>query len=340
MENAAAAKDKLSRLRLQAALISLVLGFGIFCAKFYAYKLTGSAAVLSDALESVVNVVAAAFALFAVSHAHQPPDRNHPYGHGKIEFIAAVFEGGLVSFAALMIAYSALRALVNGAQPHDLDVGLWIIAASGLLNGALAWFLIWAGKRSHSLALEADGKHILGDFLTSIGILAGLTLVHFTGYAWLDPLIAMGVAAILLFTGVPLVSKAIGGLLDAQDTGLMQKLLASVEAHRFPGIIRLHHARAMRNGRRIHLDGHVVVPEFWPVQLAHDNLDSFVNAVLKNSFHEGEIEFHLDPCRRAYCAACDLADCPVRAKPFTNRPPLTLDELVNPVDITDRHESY
>lgn len=325
-----------SRLRLFGGLLSLVMGLTIMGLKFLAYRMTGSTAVLSDALESVVNVVAAAFALWAVRAAEMPPDTEHPYGHGKLEFVTAVFEGGLISFAALMIGYEAVTALMRDVPTPNLDVGLWVIILAGGLNGLLGFALIAIGKRTASAALVADGKHVLSDFVTSIGILLGLGLVKLTGFAWLDPLIALIMAAVLASTGVPLVREAISGLIDAADVKLLETMLVSFERCRRPGIIRLHHVRAMRNGRRIHVDGHIVVPEFWPVDKAHDVTEAFENDVVNDAFREGEMEFHLDPCRRAYCRSCDVPECPVRREPFQHRPPLNLVELLSPVDITDR----
>jgi len=325
-----------ARLRLFGGMLSLGLGLAIMAMKFLAYRLTGSTALLSDALESVVNVVAAAFALWAVRAAEAPPDTDHPYGHGKLEFVTAVFEGGLISFAALMIGYEAVVGLLHDVAPPNLDRGLWIVAFAGLLNGALGLTLIAIGRKTRSSALTADGKHVLTDFMTTVGILVGLALVKYTGFAWLDPLIALVMAALLASTGVPLVKEAISGLIDAADESLLEKMLVSFEKHRRPGIIRLHHVRAMRNGRRIHVDGHVVVPEFWTVDEAHEELATFEDDVVRDSFSEGEIEFHLDPCRRAYCRGCEVAPCPIRQEPFAHRPPLNLLELLSPVDITDR----
>lgn len=307
--------------------------------KFLAYKITGSTAVLSDALESVVNVVAAAFALWAVKAAEAPPDENHPYGHGKFEFVTAVFEGGLISFAALMIGYEAIVSLVRGPVMPDLGGwGLVVMLVAGGLNGALGLTLIGIGKRTSSMALTADGKHVFTDFLTTVGILVGLGIVKLTGIAWLDPAIALLMAVMLALTGIPLVRTAIDGLMDAADNSLLEKLLGSLERNRAPGLIRVHHVRAMRNGRRVHVDGHLVVPEFWSVEEAHDSTELYVRAVLNDIFPEGEMEFHVDPCRRLYCRSCDVQACPIRREAFVHRPPLSLVELMSPVDITDHAE--
>jgi cation diffusion facilitator family transporter len=312
------------------------MGLAIMALKFYAYRLTGSTAVLSDALESVVNVLAASFALWAIRAAEAPPDDSHPYGHGKFEFVTAVFEGGLISFAALMIGYEAIDALIHKTVAPNLSDGLWVMILAGGLNGLLGFVLIALGRRTHSMALEADGKHVFTDFLTTVGILIGLGVVKFTGLAWLDPAIALAMAILLLFTGIPLMKSAIDGLMDAADEPLLEKLLGSLERNRQPGLIRVHHVRAMRNGRRIHVDGHLVLPEFWSVEKAHDITEEYEATVVKDLFLEGEMEFHVDPCRRVYCRSCDMPECPIRVEAFEHRPPLSLVELMSPVDITDR----
>jgi cation diffusion facilitator family transporter len=327
--------ERARRLRITGGMLSLVFGFSVMALKFYGYKLTGSTALLSDAIESVVNVFAAGFAVWAIRAAEDPPDEEHPYGHGKIEFVTAVFEGGLISFAALAIAYEAVRSLIAGAQLPDLERGLWVVISAGGVNGLLGWMLVVVGKDTESAALVADGKHVLADFVTTCGILLALGLVKVTGWAWLDPVIALVMAGVLAGTGVPLVRGAIDGLIDAADPSLLEKLMLSLERNRVPGLIRAHHVRAMRNGRRIHVDGHLVLPEFWSIEQSHDLVDDYQDAVVKDIFLEGEIEFHIDPCRRVYCRSCDLEVCPVRQHAFEHRPPLNLTELRSPVDITD-----
>jgi cation diffusion facilitator family transporter len=317
-----------TRVRLRAGIISLVVGAGLLWVKFFAYQLTGSTAVLSDALESIVNVVAAVFALVSLVVAGRPADRNHPYGHGKIEYFAAAFEGGLIAFAAILIVYEAGRGFFHTRELRQLDLGLAITLGAGLANAALGWFLMRTGKATQSLTLIADGKHVLSDFLTSLGVIAGLLLVRLTGIVWFDPFVAAIVGANLGWTGFWLVRHAAGGLLDEEDIMLTGKLVKSFDAHRTPGIIRIHHLRAIRAGRFTHVDAHVVVPEYWPVDRAHVLAESFEERVMRACGVEGEIVFHIDPCHRAYCAQCDVMDCPVRVAPFIARPPHTLDEAV------------
>lgn len=326
---------RLERWRLGGALLSLVMGTVIMALKFWAYHVSSSTAILSDALESVVNVTAAIFLVFAMRFSLAPPDREHPYGHGKIEFITAIFEGGLVTFAALTILYEGVRAYFEPRNLVDLGQGIWILAIAGACNGALGIFLVRLGKRTQSMSLTADGKHVFSDFLTSIGLILALILMEWTKWYWIDFAVAIALGLLLLATGVPLIKEAMDALLDSQDAKLLEKIRINIENKRNAAIIRLHNVRAMRHGRRIYVGGHVVVPEFWPVQKAHDLVERFENTVVKEMFLEGEMEFHVDPCRRMFCSICEVQECPVRQEAFRERPPLTLEEMISPVDRTD-----
>jgi cation diffusion facilitator family transporter len=319
-----------ARIRLRAGLISLVVSVVLLGAKYVAYRLTGSTAILSDALESIVNVVAAVFALGGLVFAGRPADRNHPYGHGKIEFFSAAFEGGLIAFAAVVIIYEVALSLVRGVEVKQLEAGLAIVVAAGLVNLLLGWFLVRTGKKHDSLTLVADGQHVLSDFWTSAGIVVGLLLVRVTGIPWLDPVAAALVALNLMWTGFRLVRRAAGGLLDEEDTELLNRLLAALQRHAGQGVIRIHHLRAIRAGRFNHVDAHLVVPEFWSVDRAHDLAETLAAQVIAELGVEGELVFHTDPCHRIYCAMCDLDECPVRREPFHARPDLTLEEAVQP----------
>jgi len=319
-----------SRVRTRAGLLSLVVSLVLLAAKYQAYRMTGSTAILSDALESIVNVVAAVFALGGLAFAAQPADRNHPYGHGKIEFFSAAFEGGLIAFAAVLIIYEVIQALLHGVEIRALDAGLAIVVGAGLANLALGLYLLRVGRAYQSLTLVADGKHVLSDFWTSVGIVVGLLLVRATGIWWLDPVTAAVVALNLMWTGFRLVRHAAGGLLDEEDTGLLSRLLEALDSRLGQGVIRVHHLRAIRAGRFHHVEAHLVVPEFWSVDQAHELSEDLAARVIAELGVEGEFVFHTDPCHRIYCAMCDLDDCTVRREPFRDRPPLSLEEAVRP----------
>jgi cation diffusion facilitator family transporter len=319
-----------ARIRLRAGLISLTVSLLMLAAKYQAYRMTRSTAVLSDALESIVNVVAAVFALGGLVFAGRPADRNHPYGHGKIEFFSAAFEGGLIAFASVVIVYEVVLILLAGADLRQISTGVLIVFATGLVNLVLGWYLVRTGRRYNSLTLVADGKHVIADFWTSAGVVVGLLLVHFTGLAWLDPLVALLVALSLMWTGYRLVRHAAGGLLDEEDPVLLSRVLNALQAYVGHGVIRVHHLRAIRSGRFHHVEAHLVVPEFWSVDKAHGVSEDVAACVIRDLGVEGEMVFHTDPCHRIYCATCDLEDCPIRREPFLGATPLTLEEAVQP----------
>ena len=319
-----------ARIRLRAGLISLTVALLMLAAKYQAYRMTGSTAVLSDALESIVNVVAAVFALGGLVFAGRPADRNHPYGHGKIEFFSAAFEGGLIAFASVVIVYEVVLILLAGAAVRQISAGVLIVLVTGLVNLVLGWYLVRTGRRYNSLTLVADGKHVIADFWTSAGVVVGLLLVQLTGLAWLDPLVALLVALSLMWTGFRLVRHAAGGLLDEEDPALLSRVLGALQRYVGHGVIRVHHLRAIRSGRFHHVEAHLVVPEFWSVDKAHGVSEDVAARVIHDLGVEGEMVFHTDPCHRIYCATCDLEDCPIRREPFLGATPLTLEEAVQP----------
>jgi cation diffusion facilitator family transporter len=314
-----------SRVRLRVAIISIVVGVLILGLKYYAYLVSGSTALKSDAIESVVNVVAAVFALGAVIFSDKPADRDHPYGHGKIEHFSAAFEGGLISLAAVLIAYEAIDAMWHGPVLKDVGLGLVFNFAAGLLNGLLGLFLVRMGRRQRSRAIEADGHHVLSDFYTTLGIAAGLLLVKLTGVRWLDPVMALGVAALLALTGFKLVRSSSQALLDMEDPVLLEKLLEVINRTRPVDIITLHELRTLRSGRYTHVDIHMVVPEYYELGRAHDLAEDFGKQIILEAGLEGELHTHIDPCQRAWCSQCGVADCRIRVEPRTRQVPITLD---------------
>ncbi len=210
--------------RMTAICLSLLISIVLMAAKFYTYHITQSSAVLSDALESIINVVAAAFAVGSIWMAARPPDSDHPYGHGKIEYFSAGFEGALIIFAAIGIFKTGISHLLMPAPLANLQAGLSILVAAAVVNLLLGAALIRIGNRLQSLTLVADGKHVLTDVYTSAGVVAGLILVHWTGWLWLDGAIACMVGVNILLTGMRLVRQSFSALMDASDPGCWMRL--------------------------------------------------------------------------------------------------------------------
>lgn len=325
--------------RKRAAYISAAASLLIFLLKAGAYRLTGSAAVLSDALESIVNVIASIVALFVIRFAAQPADHDHPYGHGKAEYFSAAFEGGLIFFAALMIIGESIKALIDHEPTRQLEIGLAIVGLAAFLNLILGLYLKRTGKVHHSEALRASGAHVLSDVYTTVGIMVGLGLVLVTKIAWLDPVIAILVGLQLAVSGFKIVRESWGGLLDEVDEDSLKNLTESLEHNRKPGIIDIHHLRIIRSGSFHHVDAHLVVPEYWDISKVHSETHEFETRVVQDYTFDGEIAFHLDPCKKSYCEICNVENCPIRQVEFKSLRPFTVKSLTDGPSPTN-HRAY
>ncbi|MCB1304840.1 MAG: cation transporter, partial [Leptospiraceae bacterium] len=293
-------------------LLSLGLGLVILGIKFLAYYLTGSMALKSDALEGIVNVLAAGFAFASLLYAEKPADEDHPYGHGKIELFSAAFEGGLILLAAILIAYESVETLIRGPQLQSLGMGMVLNFVAGAANGLLGFYLIRSGRKNRSTSIEADGHHLMSDFVTTVGVMVGLAVVYVTQIAWLDPVIAIIFSGWLLHAGLQLLKGSIGGLMDNEDPELLDRLVGAMNQHRVPEIISVHEMRTLRSGRYSHIDLHAAVPEHYSVKKTHEIVELFERQVLAVTGIEGEFHTHVDPCDRLYCDFCSVADCPIR----------------------------
>jgi cation diffusion facilitator family transporter len=315
-----------------AAGLSLAVSLVLIFVKFWAYNLTQSKAIFSDALESVVNVVAAAMALFVIYYANKPVDRDHPYGHGKVEFFSASVEGILITFAGVLIIIDSVNAMFRGHSMQELGLGLALTVGAGFVNLFLGIYLLSVGKKNKSAALEASGQHVLSDFYTSVAVLAGLLVVWGTGLTWLDPVVAVFVGMLLIYSGMKVVRNSIRGLMDEEDPKLMEDLRDSFLRTKPPGIIQIHHVKVIRSGWFHHIDAHLVVPEFWNVNEVHDNITAFERRVLKDYEYSGELNFHVDPCRQAYCKHCAYENCEIRKEPYVEDLPIDVEDLRSPYE--------
>jgi cation diffusion facilitator family transporter len=281
--------------RQAAAVLSLVVGVGMLLGKWGAYLITGSHAILSDALESVVHVAATAFALVSIRLSARPPDPKYPYGYGKITFFSAGFEGGLIALAALAILYEAIQGFIRGEPLRRLDLGLAIIFVASVVNLALGLWLIRKGKATKSLILEADGEHVLTDSYTSFGVVAGVALVLLTKLEWLDGVVAIAVGLNILWTGYRLVREAVTGLMDRADPAVLEKIVGALQQGRRPGWIDLHQLRSWQAGDRTYVDFHLVVPEDWSVVQLHETNDQCRDLLRASLGMPTDVIIHFDP---------------------------------------------
>ena len=297
----------------RAALLALGVGVALTAVKFTAYLLTGSAAVFSDAMEGIVNIAAAGFALYSIILAHQPADESHPYGHGKIEFFSAGFEGGMILVAAVVASAKAADDLLRGTQltTARLDLGLLLMAATLPVNGLVGMYLVRTGRRRSSLTLVADGHHLMTDAITSVVALAALAVVRFTGWRYADPIAAFLVSFYIARTGVRLLRQSVAGLMDRQDAEDEALLRGILDAHlgpagKEPQICGYHKLRHRHSGRYHWVDFHITVPPDWNVDRGH-RVASAIEHEIELALGEGNATAHVEPCGAAACAACDTA---------------------------------
>ncbi|WP_018465866.1 cation diffusion facilitator family transporter [Calidithermus timidus] len=285
---------------LQAAYLSLLVGCAIFALKWTAYRLTGSVALLSDALESIVNIVAALAALWAVGLSRRPADANHPYGHSKAEYFSAVLEGVLIVLAAFTIVREAWPRLLAPSAPHTVGVGLLISLLASGLNLALASFLMRSGKVARSPALVADAHHVLSDVITSLGVLMGMGLAWLTGFWLLDPLLAIVVAGNILWVGWKLVRDSVGGLMDEslkpeELQQIRQALHQAVQGLVLQDkVIEIHDLKTRRAGPSTFAELHLVVPGEMSVAEAHEICDQ-LEETLRQLLPGAQLTVHVEP---------------------------------------------
>ncbi len=315
--------------RVFLAQTSLALSFVLFFIKYWSFHITQSQALLSDAMETVVNIVVSGMSLWAIYWAAQPADQGHPYGHGKAEYLSAAFEGGLIFAAALFIMASSIQSFFQPKVLTQLDLGMIVSLAAAVINGLLGWLLIYRGRQLNSAAILASGHHLMSDLITTIGVLAGLLLVRFTNLVWIDGLLAIGVAIHLLHTGYKLVRGALGGLLDATNRGFIEKFNGIINDQRPTWAIQIHHVRMIIAGEYHHIDAHIVMPEYWDIKTTHDVIFDYEKQVFEKYGTHGEIHFHVDPCQRRYCKNCGDLKCLIRKEEFEAPRKISIKEMLD-----------
>lgn len=300
------------RIQRYIAIFSVVL----FLGKLWAWYLTHSVTVLTDALESTVNVIAGFIGLYSIILAAKPRDIDHPYGHGKAEFISSAVEGSLIFIAGLMIIYEAIDQLIHPKPLHKLDVGIYIVAATGVLNFFIGTYAVAQGKKQRSLILESAGKHLRVDAYSTFAIVAGLALIMFTKVQWLDSAVAMLIAIIILVTGYKLVRRSLSGIMDETDMQLLNDVITYLQTNRHPQWIDLHNLRVMQYGDVMHLDAHMTLPWYYSVKDADAEIHVLEEMIKQHFDNKVEVFIHIDACQPYQCKLCAMADCPHRQSPF------------------------
>ena len=282
--------DDLSRfawLSIAAAAVTSLL-------KTLAWRITGSVGLLSDAAESLVNLVAAIIALVALKVSIRPPDKNHPFGHSKAEYFSAGAEGMMIFIAAAVIMYTAVQRFIHPRPIEDVGIGLLVSVLASVVNGLVAWVLLKNGRQRRSMTLIADGKHMLTDVWTSVGVLVGVGLVWLTGWQRLDPIVAFAVGVNILVTGAKLVGQSGTALLDVslpkEDNEAIRDFL---DAHSNDHV-KFHAVRTREAGYRRFLEFHMLVPGSWTVKQGHDAMEDLIDEIL-DEWPEMRVSGHLEP---------------------------------------------
>jgi cation diffusion facilitator family transporter len=300
--------------------VSFVVSVLLLVVKFYSFYITNSTAILTDALESIVNVVAAGFATYSIFLASRPRDDNHPYGHGKIEFFSAGVEGTLIILAGVFICY---QSIYNLFFPNDLEKlveGVLLVTFAGTVNGVLGYFLQRKGKSLNSLTLEASGRHLITDTLTSFLLVFGVLIIYLTGYEFLDSVIAILFSFYIMYAGYGLVRRSVAGLMDEADPRAVEATVKVINQNRKNTWIDIHNMRVQQYGGDRHIDLHLTLPYYLDLKQVHDEVEQLEKVLEDDWKGDMEVFVHSDPCiPEKCCHYCQITDCPVRKVPLDTK---------------------
>ncbi|MGN6601482.1 MAG: cation diffusion facilitator family transporter [Ginsengibacter sp.] len=303
--------------KIQKKLTALTLL--LFIIKIVAWTMTHSVAILTDALEYTINVVAAFISLYSLHLSAIPKDENHPYGHGKVEFVSAAVEGLLMVISSFLIIYEAIFNLRHPHTLHKLDYGIYLVAATAFINYLGGYYAVKKGKENKTLALVATGKHMQSDTFATTGIVIGLVLMFVTGYAWIDSAIALLFAFIIIFTGYKILRNSLAGIMDEADKELLSDVVHYLNENRRENWIDLHNLRIIKYGAVLHLDCHLTAPYYFSINEGHDEVKALEDMTREKFGESVEMFVHLDGCLFTQCNLCFKSDCPVRKHSFTRR---------------------
>lgn len=301
----------------------------LFLTKIIAYYFTHSLAILSDALESIVNVIAGFIGLYSLYVAAKPRDREHPYGHGKAEFVSAAIEGGLIVAAGIMIIYETVMNFLHESPLQKLDTSLILVGATAIINYIAGMVCIRIGQKNSSLALQASGKHLQTDTYSTIGIIAGLVIILVTRLLWLDKVIALGMSVLVIYNGYRIIRTSLAGIMDEADLQLLNNFIAVLNRNRRANWIDLHNLRVIKYGALLHIDCHLTVPWYLNVHEAHKEIDALAD-LIKQEFGDAiELFVHTDGCLPFSCTICTRTDCSVRQQPMKERLTWSLENILS-----------
>jgi cation diffusion facilitator family transporter len=312
---------------IQIQRIVVVVAITLLIIKFAAYFLTHSVAILTDALESIVNVVAGLLGLYSLIVSARPRDADHPYGHGKVEFISSAVEGTLIVIAALLIVYESIYAMIYPRELHKIDYGVILISSTAVINYLMGAWCIKIGKNHTSYALIASGKHLQTDTYSTLGIIVGLIAIWFFKLNWLDSAVAIFFGGVILYNGYKIVRQSVAGIMDETDQELLTKMVSVLNQNRRENWIDLHNVRIIKYGPVLHLDAHITIPWYLNVHEAHNEIDALASLVRREFGESLELYVHSDGCLDFSCNICQKQDCTVRKHPFQRKVEWTIQNI-------------
>jgi len=305
--------DKNLKVKVNAIRIVLLLSVLIMLVKFVAYYLTKSNALLSDALESFINIATSSFTLYSIYYSAKIKDYDHPYGHGKIEYLAIGFEGSLILGTGVYILYEAFNHFIHPKPLQNVELGIIITASTGMFMYFIGSFLKKKGRELDSITLVADGEHFHLDTITSIVLIIGLVLYHFTKLQWIDSMLAFLLALHIMFSGYKLIKESIDRLLDKADFQTIENIVKSLNKNRNENWIDIHNLRMQRFGNTIHIDCHLTLPFYFSLDTVHSEIKKLEKKLNGDFNQEIELFVHTDPCNEEFpCKICNVEACAFR----------------------------
>jgi cation diffusion facilitator family transporter len=313
------------RIQRYIAILSVVL----FLAKMLAWYLTGSVMILTDAMEGIVNMIAGFLGLFSIILSAMPRDTNHPYGHGKVEFLSSAVEGTLIILAGVVIIYEAIHHLLIPHQLERLNAGLLIISASGAINYFAGKYAEKKGNENKSMILVSAGKHLQTDAYSTIAVIIGISLLLLTNnrWPWLDSIVALCFTVIIMITGYKVLRRSISGIMDEMDMNMLKEVIGLLQEKREAQWVDLHNLRVIQYGAMMHVDAHMTLPWYYKVVDADKEIHA-LEALIKSHFkNQVELFIHIDGCMPYQCKLCALKDCPERKEAFETQLEWTIDNV-------------
>lgn len=303
-----------SKVRLQFTLLLLSI---VLCSiKLVAFYKTGSNAILSDALESIVNIITGGFGLYAIILATKPGDEDHPYGHGRIELISSGIEGTLIFAAGVGIGYQAILGLIHTNPLLALNKGIPLVTLSAILNFIFGGYAVLQGRKKHSLTLETGGYHLITDAVTTFVLLLGLMLMKATGYYRLDSIMALVLGVFIIVNSIKILKKSVSGIMDEVDEARIKEVVEVLQNNRQLAWIDIHNLRLIKYGDKLHLDCHVTLPKYLIITEAHEEVNKLELLLKEKVIGLHELFVHADPCIPECCKNCAITNCNVRSFPF------------------------